>query len=119
MKSLVSALVLIGLLSTTVLAKDVDYVACTADHLTAVLSVVLSDVALADQPGIEQRIGLAFRRTAASLPAEVLVSAEGYQAFVNQLAADAVAAMQILGPPAITNVACFADDRTQEARYSH
>ena len=106
MKHIVSALVLVGLLATTVLAKDVNYVACTADSLTAVLSVVLSDVALADLPGIEQRIGIAFTRVAASLPAEVLIGAEGYQAFINQLAADAVAAMTILGPPVITQDAC-------------
>ena len=103
---LVFAAFLVHAMHTPLYAKDVSYTACTADQLTATLSVVLNDVALADQPGIEQRIGIAFTRVAGSLTAEVLVSAEGYQAFVNQLAADAVAAMVILGPPAITQDAC-------------
>ena len=110
--SFVSALVLAGLLATTVLAKDVSYTACTLDRHGAVLSVVLKDDVLAEQPDIEQQVGVAFAKTARSLIAERLVDAEGYQLFLKNLGdaglvMDAVG--EILGPPVILDKACYTE----------
>ena len=105
----VSALVLTGLLVTTVLAKGVNYTACTLDRMGAVLSVVLKDDVLAERPDLEQSVGIAFAKTARSLVAERLVDAEGYQLFITNLGDANVAIDEIVGPPVILDKACYTE----------
>ena len=104
---IVSATVIAMLLTVPVLAKDVAFTACTADHLTAGLGVTLNDQALAAQPSLEQDVATAFAKTAAELPAEALVEAIGYQTFLSHLSDTTKQAIDdIVGPPVLFDVTC-------------
>ena len=107
MKRIVAVVCLVAALTVTAFAKAVDYAACTADHVTAVLSVTLKDEILKTVPQMERQVGEAFARAASQLTAEALVGPEGYQTFLRELTEETNAAIEdIAGPPAIVYRAC-------------
>lgn len=88
------------LLSTSLLlAKDLNLRACTADHLTAVLTIDINDAA---PSSTVNSIKVAFVKTASSMSADELVYGSGFRVFISNLTEEDYSAINgIEGPPVI------------------
>ena len=100
MKKLFLALLMALSIAVSISAKTFSATGCTADHKAVSLGIDIKDDTLA---AIRAGITAAFAKTAAAMSYEVLLSSEGFMAFVNSLSEEEYNAIDSLsGPPEIT-----------------
>lgn len=98
MKKALMAIALVLILAGSAAAKALTFSACTADGKPATLTAVINDNA---SIAVSQNVAQAFTNAAAALPAERLITFEGFKFFVAGLSDEAKQNVEIPEAPAI------------------
>lgn len=98
MKRFLAAIALVLTLAGTADAKTLNFKACTADGKPATLTAVIADTAAV---AVSENVASAFTKAAAALPAERLLTTEGFRLFVAGLTDEAKQSTELPGPPSI------------------
>lgn len=103
MKRILITLVLLSVLGASALAFSASLSGCTRDSKAVTLAIGISDDATAD---VIRGIKEAFASVAASLPANVLVTGAGFQAFADALTDEEKEAIESLSGPPVVSGSC-------------